>query len=252
MKAIKTKRVGFTLLELLVVITLIGLLGATIFPSVVGMFSSGADSQAYNMLSASLAVARARAIQTSNYVLVHVQMADKGASGGRLAGKTFMSVMELDKNNPTPMFILAPGFEMLQLPGSIAMGEVTSTYLTAGQSNSYDGSKLDGDPTDAGTGIGTAGNFTCFSIVFSPSGTVVAKVNDNPIAFDVSKDLFTSGKSAFLWKAPTPDENGVSGVVLFDYSKFGPGDGNQRAAMLPLNGWRVPINVYTGQLFPRK
>jgi prepilin-type N-terminal cleavage/methylation domain-containing protein len=89
----KMKNSGFTLVELLVVISIIAFLGAMLIPSIVGLFSSGADSQSYAMLTAELASARTLAIKTSCYVCVHIQQANDPSIAPAINGKFYMAVL---------------------------------------------------------------------------------------------------------------------------------------------------------------
>lgn len=87
---------GFTLVEMLVVITIISLMGLTIIPTVIGMFNSGADSQSYAMLTTELSAARTLAIKTSSYVCVHIQQANADVDPGipaSINGKVYMAVL---------------------------------------------------------------------------------------------------------------------------------------------------------------
>lgn len=84
---------GFTLAELLVVITIISLLGTMIIPSIIGMFKAGAESQAYAMFAAQLSSARELAKRNSCYVCVHVQQAAPDTVTGANKGKFISAVM---------------------------------------------------------------------------------------------------------------------------------------------------------------
>ena len=87
---------GFTLVEMLVVITIIALMGLMIIPGILGMFTSGSDSQSYAMLTTELAAARTLAIKTSSYVCVHIQQADRSADPNipaAIDGKFYMAIL---------------------------------------------------------------------------------------------------------------------------------------------------------------
>jgi prepilin-type N-terminal cleavage/methylation domain-containing protein len=92
----KTNNSGFTLVEMLVVITIIALMGLMIIPAIIGMFSSGADSQSYSMLTTELSAARSLALKTSSYVCVHIQQADQVSDPtipASINSKVYMSIL---------------------------------------------------------------------------------------------------------------------------------------------------------------
>jgi prepilin-type N-terminal cleavage/methylation domain-containing protein len=87
---------GFTLVEMLVVVSVIALMGLMIIPTILGMFNSGTDSQSYAMLTTELAAARTLAVRTSCYVCVHIQQADQGSDPtipAAINGKVYMAVL---------------------------------------------------------------------------------------------------------------------------------------------------------------
>ena len=92
----KINNSGFTLVEMLVVITIIALMGLMIIPAILGMFSSGSDSQSYAMLTTELSAARTLAIKTSCYVCVHIQQADQVSDANipaSINGKFYMAIL---------------------------------------------------------------------------------------------------------------------------------------------------------------
>ena len=229
---------AFTLVELLVVIGLIVLLAAVALPSIVKIFGSGADAQAYNQLSAQLVAARALAVQGATYAGVHVQMAD-GLARPNLANTCWAAVVIYDPSTSTPSFHVPDGYEPKRVPGNIAFGEVSAQFVNGG---SYNSGRMDATEEIE--------DFTTFTIVFSPSGSLVTRINGDPVSLDTARRPFTAGS---LWDSADVDgKDGVTAVTQFDYSQFIIRPANNRAAYLDEYGQFLAINVHTGQMFPRE
>jgi len=243
--------IGFTLVELLVVLAIIALIAGAVIPSVLGAFGAGADAQAYNVLSAQLGAARAQAIATGTYAGVHVQQADPDVTD--LSDAWYAAVMIYKDVDPTPggvdmKFVLAPGFTPRRLPGSIVFGEISNRAMNAGGDYDVSTDELE--------------DFTTFTVVFSPTGAVVRQVRTRDIVFDGNDPIFSGSTGKQLWdprraNADTDNngqdgEPGAAAVVLFDYADLRDlSSPNDRNAYLKRSGQLIPINVYTGQLFPR-
>jgi prepilin-type N-terminal cleavage/methylation domain-containing protein len=275
----RPRRRGFTLVELLAVMSIMALLAGLILPSILNLFNAGADNQAYNLLTAQMMAARALAIRTSNYTAVHVQLADSNAQKGRsgdpnpgiIAGRFFMAIMELkrDPNSSTSDFMhtrfaKASGYDAVTLPGTYAFGRLTANYVN---NSNYTGGALDGAASPLADNTG----FTAFTIVFSPSGNVVSNfvTTHSKGAFDYGQNTMfdnvtspTDQAPSRIWTDPAPDSVdkngniipiGVTALTLFDYVKFcALPDGSARANYLNQYGQFLAINVYTGQMLPRQ
>jgi len=240
--------IAFTLVELLVVLAIIALIAGTVIPSVLGAFGAGADAQAYNVFSAQLGAARALAITTGAYAGVHVQQADPDATD--LNNAWYAAVMIYKDLDPTPggvdmKFVLAEGFRPRRLPGSFVFGEISDRSMNGADYTLNSDSEVE--------------DFTTFTVVFSPSGAVVRQVRGQDIVFDRNDPIFSGSTGKQLWDpdvANRPNGNGEPGaaaVVLFDYADFRDlPSGPDRNAYLKQSGQLIPVNVYTGQLFPRK
>ena len=248
-----TSKSAFTLIEMMVVLALIVLIATSVLPSAIGLFTAGAEAQAYNVLSAQLSAARALAITEGTYAGVHVQRADPDATG--LNNAFFLAVMiarDVDVAGTwEKQFVLADGFDPRRLPGSMTFGEVSGTH--------YD---INGDYVDI-SDPAEVDAFTTFTIVFSPTGAVVRHVNLQDIQFDNTHDIFsgtTSGRA--LWDPDMANENpsggsdgepGATAVVLFDYAKFRELSGDAaRDDFLKASGRLIAVNIYTGQLFAER
>lgn len=234
-------RKAFTLVELMVVIGLIVLVVATALPTISGLFSAGADRQAYNLLAAQCAAARALAIQKSTYAAVHVQLSNRddleGCYGAVMLYNTTSSVFELSADH-----------EPQQYPGSYAFGQIPGGLSPTAQfldSSSGDYQNLGSYWFD----------FTTFTIVFDSTGQVVLYPNMQTIAFQ-QDDLFGSSQSAVdgsetrLWILP-PAEPGTAAVTLFDFNVLNALDASGREAQLNEGGQFMALNYYTGQFFFR-
>ena len=275
---------GFTLVEMMIVITLIVILAAMSIPTIMGMFSAGADNQAYNTVSSLLTSARAYALKTNNYVAVHFQMADPNGDSGRV-NTYYAAIMEYDATAPVNGipgggngltaggFVVASGFEPVALRNNIVLGQLTAPYVDPVKG--YNDAKL-GDPD--------LPNFITFTIVFSPKGTVVPNINGRPVCFKTRSDTksasyFDIGDGSptdIMAKAPvrlwalTPSagdtytppmigtipgvqaQQGARALTIFDLTKVEPVDAIKRAAYLNANAQFLPVNCYTGQLFQRQ
>ncbi len=242
---------GFTLIEMMVVIAIIALVSASVLPSAMQIFTSGSEAQTYNLLIAHLAAARGLAITSGDYACVHVQQADPNqTSGTGLIDAWYVAI--LTHNASSGLFSLADGYTPRRLPGSMVFGEFSSTHVTG-----------TGNYQNIGTQAQVE-NFTCFTIVFSPSGSIVRQVGRADITFD-SADLIFAGQTsppiAILWDdavanrdadqdgATDSGEDGVAAVVLFDYSKFKTLSAAARPGFLQSSGRLISINLYTGQPF---
>lgn len=249
----RTIRSGFTLGELLVVIMVIGVLAAVVLPSAAGLFSAGADAQGHELMRGLLSAARALAIREGTYAAVHVQRAD-GTSMKELADAFFGAIVTYDIN--TGLFGSAGGYLSRRLPGGIAFGEVSDRFVN--DSGSYKIGSLNDDDI---------ANFTTFTIVFSPRGEVVTMPKDLSgadvkVKFDAADPLFAAGDTR-LWKIETanddgnpnpPDngEEGVTAVTIFNFKDFQVLTAADRKAYLDEAGTFLPVNRYTGQIFPRE
>ena len=88
---------AFTLIELVIVMSIIVLVAGIALPTIGTLLTSGGDAQAYNLLAGQLTIARALAVQKGTYVGVHVQMSDRLDS----AGQCYSAVVELDRAGGT-------------------------------------------------------------------------------------------------------------------------------------------------------
>ena len=242
---------AFTLIELMIVLAIIGLIMLSVLPSITQLFSAGADAQAFNMLTAQLTAARARAIKSGKYTAVHVQLADQVAAGfEKLDGKCFMAIMEWDPTiGASGAFTLADGFTPREVPGGFAFGEIRDIFVASGDfDNTLDWSDGSADLED----------FTTFSVVFSPSGSAVKSIGSQLVQFADSTTptpLFDKNNQG-IWSDVVANksaagEAAATAVTMFNHGEFTDVAPADRATYLNSNAQFIPINVYTGQLFAR-
>jgi len=247
-------RHGFTLVEMLIVVALISLLAILAVPSFISMFNAGAEHQAYNAVSALLTSARAHALKTNSYVAVHFQPADRdGSTRGDLCHAALLTYNPATKQFESLDPIL---FRPVALPAGVGVGQLSDQYIedVGGGDSKYIHGKLVGtEPYE----------FMTFTIVFSPQGIVVPKADGQTITFDTTSPtsyFFTSGASVAdkrkkLWNAsPGYTLNGQEGVralTIFNRNKIEPLTAQRRADHLTDSAPFLPVNCYTGQLFPR-
>lgn len=257
-----TRRTAFTLIEMMVVVIIIGLIAATVLPSVVGIFRTGTDAQAASMLTAQLTAARALAITEGVYAAVHVQKADRES----LTNVWYMAVMQAryDPNNQRWMLDLADGYNPRRVPGNVAFGEISDHHVNGSIYQNITGEA-------GGTTRSDADDFTTFNIVFAPTGEIVKYIEgQEPLASmppDIDPLFDDSEEGTYLWSylwanantnsdtgSTSIGEPGVTAVVVFNYNDFvesGETD-EQRSSFLVQNGAIVPFNIYTGVALDRE
>ncbi len=261
-------RRGYTIIELLVVITIIVVLAGVALPNIVAMFSAGAQSAAYNMLAAQITAARACAIQNGTFAALHIQMSI--TNDPKINPGCYVAVMLYDRTNGN--FGLAEGYTPRRMPGTMAIGEIRVDPNTAGGTPGYfviPGSTMPAAYQNL-TNV-DLDDFREMTIVFSPTGSIVNSIGSSGIVFkpytagDKSTYMFEDPADATankvgLWDDPsdptvgwnsTSPESGVSAVVLFDNTVLKNTPEADRPALLEKIGRIAPINVYTGQLFDR-
>jgi len=250
---------GFTLMEMVVVIGLVALMTSLALPSIIALYNSGADAQAYNLIAAQLTAARALAIERGTYAGVHVQLAD--------AGKTLGSreLLRPDEENVcySAMVLYNPRrrhfniySQPRRVPGSIAFGKLTDETVDAG-SGTYKGR------------AGTKEVFTTFTVVFSPRGSAVKSVEGRPVQFDDHdrvfsdegvdpNDLLITGSQRLWHMDPNTttsycqNQYAVTALTLFDMGEYLGVRGGKRTKYLNENAQFLPLNVHTGQLLSRE
>jgi prepilin-type N-terminal cleavage/methylation domain-containing protein len=261
---------GFTLLEMMVVIGLVALMASMALPSIVALFNSGADAQAYNLISAQITAARARAVLSSTYAGVHVQMADALNDAGdgllrpELKEVCFSGLISYDSENK--WFDLIPGMAPQRVPGKIAFG-YASEMVTAPTGALRPGT-LDATIGDSASSLfdgAAAGNitkFTTFSVLFNSLGAVTRFVNGDPIHFNDQSSAFVDADPTYvarfgskrLWKLDNTyvqDRYGATAITMFDVTEYSSADDNKKVAYLNENAQLLPLNVHTGQLYKR-
>lgn len=297
---------GFTLLELTVVIALLGVLFMTAYPTIIGLFRSGTDAQAYNVVVAMLTAARSEAMQRGAPVAVHFEKAldptvaqyagctlinnDDNRESYWCAVMVWVPIAPGDFN--TGKFAPCAGFPPRRLPGTMAVGEVSDTYVK--KDGTYDVASFNSDLTDVNYLA-----FTSFTVIFDPNGAVIRYYSDYPNVFCniIANDgatpvpnLDTTRSRILFWQvnieaehtAPDapynkPALSAGSQRVFEQYVIWGlrsdttlsgaskPGatalvlfdskalkNSPNRTDYLDANGQIIAINASTGQLFPRK
>ncbi len=236
---------GFTLVEMLVVLGMITLIAAVALPGMTSILTSGAEEQAYNMILAQLAAARAQAVTDYNYVGVHFQRRYTPAGGHDSSAVGLKDVefwyARVKYNMSTGVFHGIEGAQPDRLPQTMAVGEVMS-------SNSYSLAESDFD------------DFTSFTVVFSPSGSAVRRVaggGSGKILFEGTDPLFvaTGNPPVQLWDPGVANEGGngergATAMVLFNYADLRGAE--NYTTYLNENTQVLAVNAHTGQLFGRE
>ena len=246
---------GFTLVEMIVTITVIVLLAGMTLPVVSKLFSSGAEMQAYNLLAAQIAAARAQAIQQGTYAGVHVQPGD-ATPDLREAKDVYSAVIVFNKTSGK--FDLAPGFELTVIRGHYGFGDID--YLEGAGSFDDTAGEYGFDNFDE------ADDFTRATIVFSPEGRLVRQViggkdlDDDPtglIVLDPTGPAFSGDLP--IWTALEDNDDlrgGAASLVQFNYLRYTKfkeaNDLGGLSEEFNKTGMIMAINQYTGELFPRE
>jgi type II secretory pathway pseudopilin PulG len=245
---------AFTLIELTVVISVIVLAMAISLPTMLSMFRAGADRQAENVFTAMCTAARTTAIRDGKYTCVTGQL---GLSTSKVPGVFYLAIFSREPLSGSNNFRLAQGFEPQRLPGDMCLGAVSTGTISGGAGSGFSQSVVD-EPNQ----------FACFSVVFSPSGRVVSQIDGaSKVQFDPPSGstnlIFSPDANYGMWDlglANAPGA-GVSAVTLFSYGQYiargrgngsGSNDQTTRTGYLNINGQFLPINAYTGQMFPRR
>lgn len=233
----KRNSFGFTLIELIVVISIIVLMMAIALPTIVTLFTSGADSQARNIVGTTLKAAQQIAITSRLDTGVHFQW--------DATNETVMIAIVQKKYTDTTVnpnvvkydkYDLAEGCVPMRLPGGMAAGEVSNAW-----GNNY------GTLTQA-----NLPSFSTFTVVFDRDGRLADRpaVVFNPAAeiLDVNNP---SAKAKDCWESSTELTTGEPSVrALCIYN--GKVAGTLSNATLP--GWMdtnvqfLAVNPYTGGL----
>lgn len=197
MKRFGTQKPGFTLIELMVVISIIALTAALVLPTVGRIFAATSDEQARTMLSAVLGRARAAAIENAECEIVHIQIGKQGSSWAcAMSGLDRGSGMKFGSEG-----IVMP----YRIPGHVAFGGIAARFLLA------DGYHYKPNLTDT-----ELEDFTNFTIGFSPAGQVITSVDGAPFALDAMTPVFGMAEQAIWETCPAP-EFGVRAAAYFPY-----------------------------------
>lgn len=243
--AVRARR-GFTLVELIVTICIIGMLMTIAMPGLIQLFRSGSDAQAYNIASTELANARNNALQKGVFSGVHFQERDFAGSTS-----TFYCGV-VDKAVGATSFGLADMFTLQELPNSMAVGMISSDYTDS--NGNYTGDFSDTNMP----------NFTTLTVMFAPQGNLVQTVADpvtgapKPVLFDTAADLFTANpywsvtRANSDGKGGTVGKNGAMALTVFAYKTLMNWPVANRAAYLSQYAQVMPVNLYTGQIYDRK
>jgi type II secretory pathway pseudopilin PulG len=250
---------------MLVVISMIGLIAGITLPSIVRLFGAGAEEQAYNVIAAQLTAARALAIREGTYAGVHIQRADASEELEKEYA-AYSAVMVFDRMGGgkssgdltgSAIFRLADGFEPRRLPGRI--GVVDAEELLADSRTHYeeDGTFMFGDLR-----IRMGHSVFGMTVVFSPDGKAVRRVNAQPVSIDPlspvvrapGEDDTDKPDAVWVYKHhySAEDEEGRTTLILVDLAILMEYGNNPRSDILNERGVFLPVNMHTGQLFPRR
>ncbi len=258
-------------MEMMVVIGLVSLMVSMSLPSVIALFNAGADAQAYNLVSAQLTAARARAVVGNTYAGLHFQLADAPRNESdatefpellrpKLVGVCYTGILEYDPDDRTFDLVSAP----TRIPGTVVFGyasqAITGAPGTTGGLEATLGSNSTSPFEDV---AGTLSKLTTFSVIFSPVGAVTRFVNGEAIKFKENSKVFSDGGavdmfgSQRMWRMTTADNSsnyvqnryGVTAITMFNVIEYEAAE--DKLDYLNENAQVLPMNVHTGQLYER-
>lgn len=221
-----TRQPGMTLVELLVVLTIIGIILLLVLPNMGAILAGGAETQTRNLIDAQIKVARSLAIRDRKYTCLHFQ---KHATGRE---EYWCAILQ---ESPTG-FVLAEGTEPTKLPDGMVVGEVSEykeVYPGAGVWDGFvapgpsgmDEFKPDalGD-TNPEIAARKLSDFTTITILFDPNGRRVTRPTGVIYSTDDNPDPL-----------PDSDPNEKSRTLLFDTRPASdpPADDDQRLFVKP-------------------
>lgn len=238
------RRSAFTLLELMFVCGIIALVATIVLPSIISIFNSGADAQAYNVVASQLSAARALAMRTASYTAVHIQAP---AASLKMNNALYIAIL---RPTSTGEFGLAPGFAPIRIPSGIGFAVLNSATID------YSGNYIPAGLKDP--------NCTTFTFIYAPTGELSRRVNGRTLPFDPTDPLFLVGSPSLLWDPLLVDGmdrgNGTTGATactMFDWGQYTAARNttNSTAALSALfneQAMFLPVNMQTGQLYPRR
>ena len=229
----KRNSFGFTLIELIVVISIIVLMMAIALPSIVTLFTSGADSQARNIVGTTLKAAQQIAITSRLDTGVHFQW--------DAANETVMIAI-VQKNYwdaaampPQWKYDLAPGCVPMRLPGGMAAGEVSSRW-----GDNY------GGLTQA-----NIDDFSTLTVVFDRDG----RLADRKVIFNQAAEIIdgnSTAKQKDCWAPGLLDfingEQSVRALCIYNGKVAGSLSSTALPGWMNTNVQFLAVNPYTGGL----
>jgi hypothetical protein len=263
---------------MMVVVGLISLMATLALPSIVALYNSGADAQAYNLIAAQLTAARAKAIVSSTYAGIHVQMADLRYEDvyGTTRPEEPLFRPELKEvsysclivyDDPNKSFVRMPNAKPERVPGTIGVGyasEAVTPPENAVISGTLDATISTDPDKPFGTGAVNVEKFTTFSIIFNPLGAVTRFADGEPIHLDPNSPLFlpqaddkVNHQTTRLWRLKevdyVQDRYGATAITIFDMAQYQAKEtADKKLDFLNENARILPLNVHTGLLYERK
>ena len=174
----RTRQPGFTLIEILIVVTIAALMMAVAMPNIPGMIRDNKLSGAKNLIKTALDQAQSYAASHSKYAGIRFQKARNG--------DTYLVLIEHEPQfecntsaignlttiqsvkNPN-RFVAIPGAKPRALPGGISV--IDGVIANGNDSVLFDYI----NSTGMNPGINCIENYQTFSIIFSPTGQLVTK-----------------------------------------------------------------------------
>lgn len=257
---------AFTLMELMVVVSVIGLITAMVLPSIMTMFAAGSDAQAANIITAQLSSARSYALRNNTYAGVLFAMEYEWANA--TAANTSQTITSIVARTANNKFGLAPGYSPIRLPGHIVCGQLTNPNRQPSSFLNVAGTGFNNDTSNMAFADAYMDDFVTFTVMFSPTGQLTRHVTSsdaNAVAIDIvynNTDVLLSGSGKVYYgdnaslglrfNGPAY-KGGVAALTIFDAARFKAIVGSEaRVDFLNESGQYLTINAQTGQLFPRK
>jgi len=276
----KQRHIGFTLIEMLVVVGIVALLSVLVIPNTAKMLDSYRFTAAHNLIKTALAQAQAHAAKTQKYAGIRFQFDSDGWQKGTQYlvlienQNDFVDSFNIPHHTPD-RYVAVPNAKPSALPTGICVisGQVDiidSDPLNDDIENDYLDDDVSDDPLFCLNGAST------FSIIFSPSGQLVVKAvevqsrhqNDNIFGSEVAAStqppttLLSYDKHwDYILMADTTDnslwcdkESSTTGLYIVEKSVLQDIPADSRYSSL-LKRYisndsveRILINIYTGTI----
>lgn len=252
---------GFTLIEMLVVVSIIAIMISLTVPAINSMVQSQRQTSAKNLIRSALAQAQAYAVKERKYAGLRFQF----DADGWETGKQYIVLIEKVPGVYTNEYRAVENVKPTALPEGMGFISGAVDLWPFNERNDY----LDDDETSTYGWPFTLNGATTFSIIFSPSGQLVTKEveiherNINDTTFGTESDASLQPPIVLLsfdiyWDINTEDysigspwcqsEDSATSFYIFEKSKMADVPAEERYTQYLSSIRPEFISIYTGKL----